>query len=140
MAKRKQKSKLVKIMKSEDDCIYETTQEDCQKWFGIINREIFNGALDPVDEIDIRWRRGTHAFYECHTDTENPEYRYTRLCMNRRYKSKKFFIEVMVHECIHHNQVLNNEPLGHGQTFLAWKDKLNRKGINLVKVYTEDEK
>ena len=135
MAKRKQKSQLRKLIESCDDCLYETTESDCRLWFNILNKELFDNKLSPVDDIDIRWRRGTYAFYECITDTQKQTYLRTKLCMNKRYKSKKFFVEVLSHELIHHYQALYNEPLGHGPSFLMWREKFNGKGLNLVKVY-----
>ena len=135
MAKRKQKSRLAKIMTSNESTIYETTEQDCQHWFEILNEEIFENKLLPLDEIDIRWRRGTFAFYECVTDTKNASFLRTRLCMNKRYKSKQFFVSILAHELIHHYQALYNEPLGHGPSFFRWSEKLNKKGIKLTKAY-----
>lgn len=135
MAKRKQKSKLSRLMESDETTLYETTESDCRLWFNILNEEIFNNKLAPVDEIDIRWRRKAYAFYECITDTRNDSYLRTKLYMNKRYKSKQFFVEVLSHELVHHYQALYNEPLGHGPSFLMWREKFNRKGLNLVKVY-----
>lgn len=126
-------------MKEEETPLYETTEEDCLLWFRILNREVFNNQLPPVSEISIGRRRGTYAFYTKITDTKNPSYLYTKLSMNRKYKSKQFFVEVLAHELIHHYQTINNQPLGHGPTFLTWRDKLNRKGINLTRVYVADE-
>lgn len=137
MAKRKQKSRLVKIMTSHEheQTVYETTEQDCREWFDVLNEEIFDNKLSPVDEIDIRWRRGTFAFYECLTDTKDDSFLRTRLCMNKRYKSKQFFVAILAHELIHHYQALHHEPLGHGPSFFRWSEKLNKKGIKLTKVY-----
>ena len=61
--KKRKVSKLQKLLNSKEDTTYETTLEDCQKWFRILNKEIFDSKLPPVDDIDIRWRRNTYAFY-----------------------------------------------------------------------------
>lgn len=135
MAKRKRKSRIAKIMASNESKTYETTEQDCQDWFNVLNEEIFDNKLAPLDEIDIRWRRGTFAFYECVTDTKNDSFLRTRLCMNKKYKSKQFFVAILAHELIHHYQALYNEPLGHGPSFFRWSDKLNKKGIKLTKAY-----
>ena len=55
--------------------------------------------------------------------------------MNKRYKSKQIFVEVLAHEMVHHYQYIYNEEVGHGSSFLKWRDKFNKKGLNLVKVY-----
>lgn len=135
MAKRKRKSRLAKIMESNESNTYETTEQDCHDWFNVLNEEIFDNKLAPLDEIDIRWRRGTFAFYECVTDTKNDSFIRTRLCMNKKYKSKQFFVAILAHELIHHYQALYNEPLGHGPSFFKWSEKLNKKGIKLTKAY-----
>lgn len=138
MAKRKRKSRVAKIMSSTETNVYETTEKDCREWFKILNEEIFSNKLAPLDEIDIRWRRGSFAFYECITDTKDVTYLKSKLCMNKRYKSKQFFVSILCHELIHHYQALYNEPLGHGPSFFRWSDKLNKKGIKLVRNYDDE--
>lgn len=135
MAKRKQVSHLLKLMKSKEDNVYETTIEDCEKWFNILNKEVFDNKLIPLDEIDIRWRHGAYAYYKHVFDDDDSNYGYSKLCMNKRYSSKKFFVEVLAHELIHHYQIIHDEPIGHGPSFLCWRDKLNRKGLALAKAY-----
>lgn len=135
MSRKRQKSQLAKIMESDDNTPYHTTVEDCEKWFNIINREVFDGQLRPIDEIDIRWRRGSYAYYESFIDTKDPDYMYAKLCMNKRYSSKKFFVEVLAHELVHHYQFLNERKISHGDSFTEWTDTFNQKGLRLVKAY-----
>lgn len=127
------KSKLAKLLSTKEHYEYETTIEDCQKWFNILNRELFNESLPPVDEIDIRWRRRAYAWYDY--DESKPGYGTARLLMNKRYKSKQFFVEVLAHEMIHHYQYIYNEEMGHGSSFMKWRDKFNKKGLSLSKAY-----
>lgn len=132
MAKRKRKSKLSKLLKKNEARQYETTVEDCQEWFNILNRELFENSLPPVDEIDIRWRRQAHAYYDYDSKTRRGT---CKLLMNKRYKSKQFFVEVLAHEMVHHYQYKNGERMGHGPSFTKWRDIFNKKGLNLVRVY-----
>lgn len=127
------KSKLAKLLSTKEHYEYETTIEDCQKWFNILNRELFNESLPPVDEIDIRWRRGAHAWYDY--DESKPGEGTARLLMNKRYKSKQFFVEVLAHEMVHHYQYIYNEEMGHGSSFVKWRDKFNKKGLTLTRAY-----
>lgn len=127
------KSKLAKLLETNDTYEYDTTIEDCESWFKILNRELFDNSLPQVHEIDIRWRRGAHAWYDY--DEKKPGTGTSRLLMNKRYKSKQFFVEVLAHEMVHHYQYIYNEDVGHGSSFLKWRDKFNKKGLNLVKVY-----
>lgn len=127
------KSKLAKLLSTKEHYEYETTVEDCQRWFNILNRELFNESLPPVSEIDIRWRRGAYAWYDY--DESKPGQGAARLLMNKRYKSKQFFVEVLAHEMVHHYQYVYNEEIGHGSSFLKWRDKFNKKGLNLSRAY-----
>lgn len=127
------KSKLTKLLETNDRYEYETTVEDCQEWFDILNRELFNNTLSNIHEIDIRWRRGAYAWYDY--DENKPGTGISRLLMNKRYKSKQFFVEVLAHEMVHHYQYINNEEVGHGSSFLKWRGKFNKKGLNLVEAY-----
>jgi predicted SprT family Zn-dependent metalloprotease len=117
-----------------EDCesIYETTIEDCQEWFKVLNRELFENNLPQINEIDIRWRRGAYAYYDYDERRSNGT---CKLLMSKRYKSKKFFIEILAHEMVHHYQYINNEGIGHGSSFLKWRDKFNKKGLNLARSY-----
>jgi hypothetical protein len=127
------KSKLAKLLETHDPHEYETTIEDCQKWFNILNRELFDNALPKINDIDIRWRRGAYAWYDY--DQTDPKTGTSRLLMNKRYKSKQFFVEILAHEMVHHYQYIYNEEVGHGSSFLKWRDTFNKKGLNLAKVY-----
>lgn len=127
------KTKLSKLLSSKEEYEYETTVEDCQLWFNVLNRELFNNTLPPMDEIDVRWRRGAHAWYDY--DEKKPGTGTSKLLMNKRYKSKQFFVEVLAHEMVHHYQYINNEEVGHGSSFVKWRDKFNKKGLNLVRAY-----
>ena len=120
-------------MDEKCELVYETTHEDCQLWFNVLNRELFNNSLPPLDEIDIRWRRKAYAWYDY--DETKPGYGTSRLLMNKRYKSKQFFVEVLAHEMVHHYQYIYNEEMGHGSSFLKSRDKFNKKGLNLSKAY-----
>jgi hypothetical protein len=126
-------------MTSTVDNAYETTKEDCLEWFSVLNEELFDNKLTPLDDIDIRWRRGAWAYYEYNIDSRKPDYAKLRLCMNKKYTSKKFFVEVLAHEMVHHYQFLYNErDVNHGSTFRYWTDKFGAKGINLVKSYGDE--
>lgn len=129
MAKRR--SKLSKLLQTNEAYEYETTIEDCQEWFNILNRELFDNSLPNVDEIDVRWRRQAHAYYDYAVKRNGP----CKLLMNKKYKSKQFFVEVLAHEMVHHYQYINGERMGHGSSFMKWRGKFNKKGLNLVRVY-----
>ena len=127
------KTKLAKLLESEETYEYETTLRDAKEWFNILNRLLFKNKLPPFDVIDIRWRRTAHAWYDY--DDTRPGYGTTKLLLSKRYKSKQFFVEVLAHEMVHHYQYIYNETVGHGSSFLKWRGKFNKKGLNLVRAY-----
>ena len=131
MAKRRNRSKLTKLLQEHEAHEYETTVEDCQEWFNILNRELFENSLPHVNEFDIRWRRKAHAYY----DYDKRRGGTCKLLMNKKYKSKQFFVEVLAHEMVHHYQYINGERMGHGLSFQKWCDKFNSKGLNLARAY-----
>jgi len=133
MSRKSKLAKLLETHETHETYEYETTIEDCRIWFNVLNRELFNNSLPPLDEIDIRWRRGAHAWYDY--DQAKPGYGSSRLLMNKRYKSKQFFVEVLAHEMVHHYQYIYNEDIGHGSSFFKWRGKFNKKGLNLVRAY-----
>ena len=133
--RRKRRTRLEMLVQTGEEELYETTHEDCEHWFRILNRELFDNELVPLDEIEIKRRKGVYAIYECYDEEcEGVQY---RLLMKDRYRSKKFFVEVLAHEMVHHYQALNDQPLGHGRTFLRWRKRLNEKGLQLVRAYKE---
>jgi len=123
------KSKIVKVMKTVDNMPYETTLRDCREWFEVINNELFKGKLPPVDEIDIRWRRGTHAYYEYAIKPKCKNH--TSIKMNKRYSSKQMFVEILAHEMVHHWQYVMGHNDSHGKSFNSWKGPFGRKGLVL---------
>jgi hypothetical protein len=135
---RKCKSRLLKAMQNDEVYIYETTEEDCRYWFNVINREIFDNQLTFPDEVDIRWRSGTHAYHWI-TWNKDSTVKSTKLCMSKKYKSKRFFIQVLAHEMIHHWQALTGAPIGHGPSFLQWEERFAKKGMVLYKGTKTDE-
>lgn len=140
--KRKQRSKLIRIMEASERNEYTTTKKDCLYWFKIINRELFEDQLPPFTHIDVRWRRNqTHAFYKSlhYGSGKNREIVSTQLCMNKKYPSKQFFITVLAHEMIHHFQFFNEERLGHGKSFTRWTKHFKQKGLTVARAYNAHE-
>lgn len=126
-------SRIKRLMNSSSDRPFEPRVEDVRRWFAIINAEIFKNTLPKIDEIDIRWRRKKFAAYEAHKKTGK-----TKLLISKRYRSKKFFVEILAHELIHHHQFIFSEPMGHGPSFQRWVSKFNKRGLDLAIYYGED--
>lgn len=131
MARKRRKTNLEKVVFDKSALVFETTQEDCQKWFRILNNEIFDGKLSPVDKFDIRWRRKSHAYYIYEESDKNSNIGKCYIAMNKRYKSKKFFVETLAHEMVHHWQYVTDNTVNHGNTFQHWIEKCKKRGLKL---------
>ena len=129
-----QNRKILRELK--DDCKFRPTVQDIEKWFDILNEQIFGNKLKPFNEIRVKRLHRTHAFFNYWTKAELREGKpnETSLEMHVVFDSEKFFVEILAHEMIHQFQHYYNEPLGHGPTFLAWSDNFKLKGLTLYKV------
>ena len=128
---------IAEALETFDNAPYETTLEDCHEWFDIINKELFEGKLPPVDEIDIRWRRGIHAYYEYEND---PTEKHTAIKMNKRYRTKRMFVEILAHEMVHHWQYVMGHTDVHGKTFNRWKGPFRNRGLVLREIVEVERK
>ena len=131
-------SRIVRLLEKFENVPYETTLDDCKEWFDIINNELFEGKLPPVDEIDIRCRRGTHAYYEYENDPKRKQH--TSIKMNKRYKNKRMFVEILAHEMVHHWQYVMGHSDSHGESFDSWKEPLLKRGLILSEIVTVERK
>lgn len=124
------KSKLKReMLLTHEKCKYKPTKEEVMRWFNIINREIFNKNLPPFREIEIKRRH--KCWGECIGHTDKFQNRFSKVSLNHHMKSKKHFIEVLIHEMVHHYQWIHENTMSHGDSFFAWKNKLSKFKVNL---------
>jgi len=124
------KSKLAKEMSiAHEKCKYVPTEDEVLRWFKIINREIFNNDLPQFRKIEIRRRRG--CWGECIGALNETKDRCSDLSLNHHQKSKKHFIEVLIHEMVHHYQWIYESTMSHGESFFSWKPKLKKFKVKL---------
>lgn len=120
-----------KMLKSVDENIkFYPKLKDVEKWFNILNEQIFGNKLPSFTKITVKKLHRTHAFYVYWPKSEGIE---PELEIHRYFRSEKFFVEILAHEMIHHFQHCYDEPLGHGPSFTAWHDNLKLKGLTLYK-------
>ena len=131
MRRNRTKSKLAKEMsRTHEKCKYVPTKDEIMYWFNIINREIFKNDLPQFRKIEVRRRHG--CWGECIGDTHKKTGRYSDLSLNHYQKSKKHFIETLIHEMVHHYQWIHENTMTHGETFFAWKPKLAKYNVTLT--------
>ena len=122
----------------KEDKRYRPTVTATRKWFDILNEQIFDGKLPYInlyvrrlDSINV------HAYFNYCTKTEKKKsdsYEEPSIEMASSFPTERIFVEILAHEMVHYFQYLNDEPLGHGPTFMAWRDNFSIKGITLHKV------
>lgn len=112
------------------------TEDDCFEWFYILNKYVFDNSLDDLSYFKIGRRRGAWAYYEYEYDTNEQIFTSYGIKMHNRYPNKKFFVDILAHELVHHHQALYNKGrINHGPTFMSWSPKLKQKGIKLSRTY-----
>ena len=112
---------------------YKTTFKDIKKYFKAFNAVIFDRELFPFGLVEIinlsrhicigqvvtmDWiRRGTRLY---------------KLEMEPSYKSRKDFLDTLVHEMVHLFQMLNKgDNGGHNDMFWSFQDKVEYIGLRL---------
>jgi hypothetical protein len=98
---------------------------ECKYWIEVINVEVFNNALDPV-QIEVRRLRGAWGQYNDKSNT---------ITLTNWFPSKEIFLNVLAHELIHAYQNAYGEPLGHGPSFWQWKKRFKNNGLYLSEKY-----
>lgn len=125
--------------KPSGKCKYITNIKDYDRWFNILNQEIFNLRLRKFDSVDIRRRRNTWAyvihFYKDDTINNTIETISIDLHLYDKYPSFKRFVEILGHEMVHAWQIQNGHIIKHNESFWGWKDKFQKKGLNLFEKY-----
>ena len=114
-----------------DNVKFRPTVEDIEQWFPILNEQIFGNRLKDFTEISVKKLRQTHAYFNYDDDKSVKD---TSLEMHCIFSSKKLFVEILGHEMVHHFQHSYDEPLGHGPSFMAWRDNFKLRGLTLYKV------
>lgn len=127
-------SQLLETLDSNNEVAYTATITDIKFWFDVLNEQIFENKLTPIDKIYIRSHSDFHAVYQYYKKT-HPEYPKTSLRMGKVYRNEKLFVEILGHEMVHHYQFLFRERPGHGKSFKKWVECFNKKGLRLMKVY-----
>ena len=112
---------------------YKTTYKDIKKYFKQLNSYIFNGKLSPFGDVEIKdltrdkcigqvitleWRRKGTRLY--------------KLEMLPEYKTKRDFLDTLVHEMVHLYQMQNLGDTGaHNDLFWSFEPRVEKIGLRL---------
>lgn len=121
------------LMKLDDNKPFRPCVEDLKLWFDILNEQVFGDKLKPVKKFKVIDIKDFHAVYIFYKNSPKKKHK-TTICVDCFFKSKKQFVEILAHEMVHHFQNSYGEHVGHGATFLAWRENFKLKGLNLYKV------
>jgi hypothetical protein len=112
---------------------YKPTVEVAWEWFHILNEQIFGGMLEPVDKIFLSNHKMYGDVYALYYYNHKKRNQPSSISVCKTFASEKMFVEILAHEMIHHFQYTYDEPLGHGPTFLAWRENFKLKGLKLYR-------
>ena len=140
MGKTKSKrSSIKKILKRElvSNRKYRTTYKDINRYFKLINKEVFKNVLAPFNDIKIKkiYKDESKKFCYGQVTTWVWERKGTQqfwLEMLPEYRSKKDFVDTLGHEMVHLYQMANVGDTGnHNKLFYSFRPKLNAIGLDL---------
>jgi len=104
--------------------------------YNILNECLFDGKLKKP-YIIIKQMKDAWALCEGDIYTGQDRFINDPVChhiiLNDTFPNRKFFLEVLAHEMIHQYQCEFQNRMDHGQTFWAWKNKLEKYNLRLFK-------
>jgi len=136
------KTALVKRAKVKD---HRPTVAQCQSWFAILNKGIFENSLTiPPFEIKrlkdcwgqccMSWDARTIKINDKYIPTaDHPSIAYC-IEMNYKFDTWKDFVEVLAHEMIHLWQmtVYKDKTANHNKSFFLWRNKFKQFSLGLT--------
>lgn len=138
MARRNKTNRVRKLLKKEalpSGMGFVSTEEECKKWFDILNTELFNKEL-PRIPFEYKWLRKCWAYYQYFPRTPG---RKESIIMHKKYPTHRLFVESLAHEMVHHWQhtYLGWKKVDHGDEFLDWCKKAKSIGLRIGEEQSE---
>jgi hypothetical protein len=112
---------------------YTPTVESAWEWFHILNQQIFGSLLNPVKKIFLSNHKNYGDVYALYYFNNKKRNKPSKISLCKNFEDEKTFVEILAHEMVHHFQYTYDEPVGHGPTFLCWRDNFKLKGLKLYK-------
>ena len=128
-------AKVKKVVKEEDKTKtkYVTTYKDIKKYFNFFNENIFNGELEPFNDIQIKELKYQKCVGQVIiTDWKRKGTKVYELEMNLTYDTKKSFLDTLVHEMVHLYQMTILKDTGnHNKLFYSFRPVVESMGLEL---------
>lgn len=107
---------------------FDVTPQFVLFWWHKLNAAVFNNALQPPRNIEIRNFRDCLGWCKSHRKNKP----YVSLGIYREMPDRKVFLTVLVHEMVHQWEHQNIGKMSHGQNFYMWKGRIKRNiGLDL---------
>ena len=112
---------------------YKTTFKDIKKYFKAFNAVIFDRELSPFGQVEIKNLSRQNCIGQVVTmEWKRRGTRLYKLEMEPSYKSRKDFLDTLVHEMVHLFQMQNKgNNGGHNDMFWSFQDKVEYIGLRL---------
>ena len=112
---------------------YKSTYKDIKKYFKLFNEIIFGRELSPFGQVEIKDLTRQRCIGQVVTlDWKRKGTRLYKLEMLPSYKTKKDFLDTLIHEMVHLFQMQNKgNSGGHNEMFWSFQDKVENLGLRL---------
>ena len=128
-------AKVKRVVKEEkkSKLRYVTTYKDIKKYFNFFNENIFDGELEPFNDIQIKELKYQKCVGQVIiTDWKRKGTKVYELEMNQKYDTKKDFLDTLVHEMVHLYQMTILKDTGnHNKTFYSFRPVVESMGLEL---------
>jgi hypothetical protein len=120
-------------MQSEDTTVFYPAPSDCKKWFRIVNITVFDASLPPIKAFDIEQLKRLYGCFIYPVPPNMNALDKPKIVVHSKFKSEKFFVNVLGHELVHYWQWLEGYPVKHNESFHQWKPHFERFGMTLMR-------
>ena len=112
---------------------YKSTYKDIKKYFKLFNEIIFGRELSPFGQVEIKDLTRQRCIGQVVTlEWKRKGTRLYKLEMLPSYKTKKDFLDTLIHEMVHLFQMQNKgNSGGHNEMFWSFQDKVENLGLRL---------
>ena len=112
---------------------YTTTFKDIKKYFKQFNDVVFNKKLSAFGDVKIKDLSREKCLGQVVTmEWTRKGTRYYTLEMLPKYRTKRDFLDTLIHEMVHLYQMQNlGDTGGHNELFWSFEPKVQRIGLRL---------
>ena len=112
---------------------YKTTYKDIKKYFAEFNRVVFKNKLSGFGDVKIKDLTRDKCYGQVVTmEWKRKGTRFYQLEMLPEYRTKRDFLDTLIHEMVHLYQMQNLGDTGaHNELFWSFEPKVSKVGLRL---------